>query len=66
MIEECPVRTPARKKGRPGSLLRIDVSGLSPSLIRTVTGNLPGLSAGGGTEFLFDQFIDASRITKIR
>ena len=35
----------------PNSILRIDASGLSPSLIRRVSGNLPGYGAGGGTEF---------------
>lgn len=50
----------------PNSILRIDVSGLKPSLIRRVTGNLPGYGPGGGTEFLFDQFIPAGRITIIK
>lgn len=46
----------------PNSILRIDASGLSPSLIRRVSGNLPGYGAGGGTEFLFNQHIPANLI----
>jgi len=48
------------------SLLRINTSGLSPAAIRRVQGNLPGLGAGGGTEFLFNQHIPASAIKIIR
>jgi hypothetical protein len=44
------------------SILRIDSSGLSPSIIRRVQGNLPGMGAGGGTEFLFNQYIPANLI----
>jgi RHS repeat-associated protein len=50
----------------PTSILRIDVSGLSPSLIRRVSGNLPGYGAGGGTEFLFNQNIPANLIKIIK
>jgi RHS repeat-associated protein len=46
----------------PTSILRIDVSGLSPSIIRRVQGNLPSMGAGGGTEILFNQNILANRI----
>jgi hypothetical protein len=49
----------------PNSILRIDASGLSPSLIRRVSGNLPGYGAGGGTEFLFNQHIPANLIKVI-
>jgi RHS repeat-associated protein len=47
----------------PNAVLRIDVSGMTPSLIRRVTGNMPGFGAGGGTEYLFNQVIPASRIS---
>ena len=50
----------------PNSLLRINTSGLSPAAIRRVQGNLPGLGAGGGTEFLFNQHFPASAIKIIR
>ena len=50
----------------PNSLLRINTSGLSPAAIRRVQGNLPGLGAGGGTEFLFNQTIPSSAIKIIR
>jgi RHS repeat-associated protein len=50
----------------PNSILRIDASGLSPSLIRRVSGNLPGYGAGGGTEFLFNQHIPANLIKVIK
>lgn len=46
----------------PTSILRVDVSGLSPSLVRSVSGNLRGYGAGGGTEFLFNQHIPANLI----
>jgi len=50
----------------PNSILRIDASGLSPSLIRRVSGNLPGYGAGGGTEFLFNQHIPGNLIKVIK
>ncbi len=50
----------------PNSLLRVNTSGLDPILIRRVQGNLPGLGAGGGTEFLFNQTIPSSAIKIIR
>ncbi|SFC78889.1 RHS repeat-associated core domain-containing protein [Parapedobacter composti] len=50
----------------PNSLLRINTSGLTPAAIRRVQGNLPGLGAGGGMEFLFNQHIPASAIKIIR
>lgn len=46
----------------PNAVLQIDVRGMSPVMIRQVTGNMPGYGAGGGTEFLFNQLIPASRI----
>jgi hypothetical protein len=46
----------------PTSILRIDVSGFSPSIIRRVQGNLPGMGAGGGMEFLFKQNIPSNLI----
>lgn len=48
------------------SILRIDASGLEPSLVRRITGNLPGMGAGGGTEFLFNQNIPANLIQLLR
>ena len=50
----------------PTSILRIDASGLSPSMIRRVQGNLPGMGAGGGTEFLFNQNIPANLIKIVK
>ncbi len=50
----------------PTSILRIDASGLSPSIIRRVQGNLPGMGAGGGTEFLFNQNISANLIKIVK
>jgi len=56
----------------PDSLLRIDVgalenAGISPFVgPRRVQGNLPGLGAGGGTEFLFNQNIPSQFIWKVR
>jgi hypothetical protein len=50
----------------PNSILRIDASGLKPSIIRNVQGNLPGMGAGGGTEFLFNQNISANLIKIIK
>ncbi len=50
----------------PNSVLRIDVSGLRPSLVRRISGNLQGYGAGGGTEFLFDQHIPANLIKVIK
>jgi len=46
----------------PNSILRINVLGLNPALIRRVTGNLTGYGAGGGKEFLFNQTIPANLI----
>ncbi|MEI6584020.1 MAG: RHS repeat-associated core domain-containing protein [Chitinophagia bacterium] len=53
-------------KALPNAILRIDVSGLKPALIRKVTGNLPGLGAGGGREFLFNQNIPSNLIKRIK
>lgn len=50
----------------PTSILRIDASGLNPALISRVQGNLPGLGAGGGTEFLFNQNIPAHLIKIVK
>jgi len=50
----------------PNSLLRINTTGLTPAAVRRVQGNLPGLGAGGGTEFLFNQQIPASAIQIVR
>lgn len=50
----------------PTSILRIDASGLEPLLVRRITGNLPGMGAGGGTEFLFNQNIHANLIQLLR
>ena len=50
----------------PNSILRIDASGLNPSLIRRVSGNLSRYGAGGGTEFLFNQHIPANLIKVIK
>ena len=50
----------------PNSILRIDASGLNPALIRRVSGNLPGYSAGGGTEFLFYQNIPENLIKIVK
>jgi hypothetical protein len=50
----------------PTSILRIDASGLSPSVTRSVQGNLPGMGAGGGTEFLFNHDIPAYLIQIIK
>ena len=50
----------------PTSILRIDASGLSPSIIRRVQGNLSGMGAGGGTEFLFNQNIPANLIKIVK
>lgn len=50
----------------PTSLLRIDVSNLTPEMIGRVQGNLPGLGAGGGTEYIFNQNIPAHLIEKVR
>ena len=50
----------------PNALLRIETSGLSPEVIRNVQGNLHGLGAGGGKEFLFNQTISPARIKIIK
>ncbi len=56
----------------PNSLIRIDAAGLRRAGInpiigpRRVQGNLPGLGAGGGTEFIFNQNIPSSFIKIIR
>jgi hypothetical protein len=50
----------------PISILRIRASGLKPSIIRRVQGNLSGMGAGGGTEFLFNEHIPASLIKIIK
>jgi|GEM_PF-197239 len=49
-------------KALPNTILRINVSGLQPAIIRRVTGNMPGFGAGGGTEYLFNQQIPANLI----
>lgn len=41
----------------PEAIVRIDATYLKPVITRRVQGNLPGLDAGGGTEFLFIQDI---------
>ena len=46
----------------PNSILRINTSGLGTQGKRRVQGNLPGLGAGGGTEFLFNKHIPANAI----
>ena len=53
-------------KPMPNALLRIETSGLSPEVIRNVQGNLHGLGAGGGKEFLFNQTISPARIKIIK
>ena len=50
----------------PTSILRINVSGFNPTLIRRVSGNIPGYGAGGGMEFLFNQSIPANLIKVIK
>ncbi len=50
----------------PNSIIRIDASKMNPTLIRRVSGNLPGYGPGGGTEFLFNQHIPASLIKIIK
>jgi hypothetical protein len=50
----------------PNTLLQIDATGLNPAIIRSVQGNLPGMGAGGGMEFLFNQNIPASLIKIIK
>jgi RHS repeat-associated protein len=50
----------------PTSILKINVTGLNPTLIRNVTGNLPGYGAGGGIEFLFDKTIPKNLIQIIK
>ena len=50
----------------PTSIIRVDVSGLSPAMIRRVTGNLSGMGAGGGTEFLFNTHIPANIIKIVK
>ncbi len=50
----------------PTSILRINTSELTPVITRRVQGNLHGLGAGGGTEFLFNQTIPASAIKIIK
>jgi RHS repeat-associated protein len=50
----------------PTSLIKINVTGLNPALVRRVTGNMPGMGAGGGTEFLFNQTIPSNLIQVIK
>jgi len=50
----------------PNAIIRVNVSGFYPLLIRRTTGNLSGYGAGGGTEFLFNRPIPASRIIIIK
>jgi RHS repeat-associated protein len=50
----------------PTSVLKVNVAGLDPILVRRVTGNLPGMGAGGGTEFLFNQPIPSNLIQIIK
>ncbi|MGF7232520.1 hypothetical protein [Arachidicoccus sp.] len=46
----------------PTSILRINAKDLEPFMIRRATGNLPGMGAGGGNEFLFNQNISSDLI----
>ena len=50
----------------PDAILRIDTYGFEPYLVRRVQGNLSGLGAGGGTEFIFNQNIPANLIKIIK
>ena len=50
----------------PNSVVRVDTRGLNPSTVRRVQGNLPGMGAGGGTEFLFNQNIPASAVKVVK
>jgi len=50
----------------PNSILRINTSGLSTVRIGRIQGNLSGLGAGGGTEFLFNKTIPAATIKIIK
>lgn len=50
----------------PTSILKVNVKGMHPSMIRKATGNLPGMGAGGGTEYIFNQGIPASLIKQIK
>src|SRR5690606_4735457 len=50
----------------PTSILRINASKLNPSIIRRVQGNLSGMGAGGGKEFLFNHNIPANLIKIIK
>jgi hypothetical protein len=50
----------------PTSILMIDASELTPTMIRNVQGNMAGMGAGGGTEFLFNQNIPSSLIKIIK
>ena len=48
------------------SLLKVYTKNLSPEIVRRVQGNLHGLGAGGGKEFLFNLDIPASSIKSIK
>jgi hypothetical protein len=50
----------------PNSILKINITEMTPAMIRRVTGNLQGFGAGGGTEFLFNQRIPAHLIQIIK
>jgi RHS repeat-associated protein len=50
----------------PNNILRIDASELNPFMIRRIQGNLPGLGAGGGTEFIFNQSIPTNLIIIVK
>lgn len=53
-------------KPLPTSILQVNVTGLTPAIVRNVQGNLTGLGAGGGMEFIFNQNIPASLIKIIK
>lgn len=53
-------------RGLPNAVIRIDAAGLNPTIVRRVTGNLPGLGAGGGNEFLINQNIPANLIKIVK
>jgi RHS repeat-associated protein len=48
------------------SIIRINATNLDAAIIRRVTGNLPGLSSGGGKEFIFNQNIPKSLLKQIK
>lgn len=50
----------------PTSLLRINTQGMRSLHIGRVQGNLPGFGAGGGKEYLFNNYIRANRITLVK